>query len=211
MAGVVFLAHPLASLGAGLGPLLGVGIIQHLQRCLAALIGNQIADQPGAGIEDVGIAGIGIAAKAVIKRIVLVVDDRSRLEVDRETTRGLREALAGETAKQRARPPSHEFRICGGQGVGCRGGGDAATHLVTQLIRAIDKADATGGLGTRHTRIEARQNGETGIVVPFLVDAILITEKKQIVDCERINHRIEIGIWHDLVVCNTFPTFIMAY
>jgi hypothetical protein len=39
----------------------------------------------------------------------------------------------------------------------------------------------------------------------------LITEKKQIVDCERVNHRIEIGIWHDLVVCNTFPTFIMAH
>jgi hypothetical protein len=36
------------------------------------------------------------------------------------------------------------------------------------LIRAIDKADAAGGPGTRHTRIEARQNGETGIVVPLL-------------------------------------------
>jgi hypothetical protein len=73
----------------------GEDVNQHLQRCLAALIGNQIADQPGAGIKDVGIAGIGIATKAVIKGIVLVVDDRSRLEVDRETTRGLGEALAG--------------------------------------------------------------------------------------------------------------------
>lgn len=199
MAGDVALADPLARLGARLRPLPGIGIILHLQRGFAVLIANEVTNDPWAGIKDKGVAGAGVTTNSVIQPIGRVVINRSVVKIDSESTLGLireridivAEALAGQSAKQGACRPGHEFWIRGGHGKGRRRGGAAPTNLKAQLIRAIHAADAAGGLGPNYICVRAGQNGKARIIIPHFVDAILISQKQEIFACECINYGIK--------------------